>query len=227
MSTTGSISSLSNLQYIPPTTSRVQSTGGDSDGDSDGSSGAGRVGKGSNFMQAIEQALGKSLGSSSTTASSATTTSGSATTQDPVAAVQAFMQSLFSALHQGGGSAQGSNNTGADKDGDNDASRSVSGAGRGGSNMAAKIQNLLQQLSANSPSSATGTQNASTGTQADPLSALNSSFQNMLSALNPSQGAASANANANAPSLQSFLQNLMQNLGNGQNIAGAVVSTHA
>jgi hypothetical protein len=43
--------------------------------------------------------------------------------------------------------------------------------------------------------------------------------------MNAAQG---QNASAgNTPSLQAFLQNLMQDIGNGQNMSGAVVSTQA
>ena len=87
--------------------------------------------------------------------------------------------------------------------------------------MSANIQNLLQQLSASGQSSSTGTTSSAT----DPLSALNSSFQNLVTAMNSSQGQTAAAANA--PTLQSFLQNLMQDMSGGQNISGAIVSTHA
>lgn len=222
MSTIGSTSGISNSLYVQPASNRVQSAGRNAEG---GSS-AGLVSKGSNFMQAIEQALGQSLGSSVAPAATAATDVNAGTGQDPAAAVQAFMHGLLSALHQSG------NNTGsatdADRDGDNDAGGESSDIGKGGSNMAAKIQNLLQQFSANNQSALTDNQSASAGIQGsatDPLSNLNSSFQDMINTLNPSQG--SSAANANSPTLQSFLQNLMQNLSNGQNITGAVVSTKA
>ena len=54
MSTIGSVSGLSNLSYVPPASNKAQPSGGDADGG--GNSGAGQVG-GSNFMQAIMQAL--------------------------------------------------------------------------------------------------------------------------------------------------------------------------
>ena len=52
-----------------------------------------------------------------------------------------------------------------------------------------------------------------------------SSFQNLVNSLQGSQGQ-NASAN-NAPSLQSFLQNLLQNMNSVHNISGAVVSTQA
>jgi hypothetical protein len=95
--------------------------------------------------------------------------------------------------------------------------------------MGANIQNLLQQLSANSQNtptdstSATSATSSLTSTTTDPLSMLNSSFQNLVTAMNSSK----VQNPASSPTLQSFLQNLMQNMGNGQNISGAFVSTKA
>ncbi|OIR16257.1 hypothetical protein GALL_29770 [mine drainage metagenome] len=90
--------------------------------------------------------------------------------------------------------------------------------------MAAGIQNLLQQLNASSQNTASGT-DSSNGSGSSAISSLNSSFQNLVSSLDASQGQ-SASA-ANAPSLQTFLQNLMQNIGNVQNMSGSVISTQA
>ncbi|NNM80560.1 MAG: hypothetical protein HKM01_08925 [Gallionella sp.] len=217
INTVSNTNNLSGLQQLSPSSQRI--AGGKGDGDSDGGKETRGVGK-SNFMNAITQALGQSLSGTSGTSSSASSSSSSTspTTPDPQAALQAFVQNLFSSLGQ---MASGIQTTGSDSDGDSDGSKSVSGAGKAGANMSANIQNLLQQLSASGQSSSTGTTSSAT----DPLSALNSSFQNLVTAMNSSQGQTAAAANA--PTLQSFLQNLMQDMSGGQNISGAIVSTHA
>lgn len=217
MSSINNISGLSNTSYLQQTSAALSQVGmTDSDGDSDGSSGVRKAGK-SNFLSAIEQALGQSLPSSSTTSSAGSSTSNATpSTSDPQAALQAFMQNLFAAL----GQINGGQGSGSDSDGDNDGSKAVSGTGKHGSQLAAKLQTLLQQLSANNQTTSAGTQGSGT----DPLSNLNASFQNLIDSMNAAQG---QNATAgNTPTLQSFLQNLMQDIGNG-NISGAVVSTQA
>jgi hypothetical protein len=55
------------------------------------------------------------------------------------------------------------------------------------------------------------------------LNDLNTSFQNLINALNGSQGTSTAGS----VTLQSFLQNLLQDLAGGQSVAGAVVNTTA
>ena len=57
------------------------------------------------------------------------------------------------------------------------------------------------------------------------LSSLNASFQNLVNSLDAADGQ-SASA-ANTPSLQTFLQNLMQNIGNVQNMKSSIISTQA
>ena len=227
MSSISNISGSSSISYVPPTTSTIQSIGGgDTDGDNDGSMGAGKVGK-SNFLSALQQALGQSL-SGSSGASSATSTSDPASpsnlTQDPQVALQSFLHSLFAALHQAGGQAATAGN-GTDSDGDG--SSSAAGVGgrhhRGGSNLSANIQNLLQQLSSSSQSSSTSSPSTSTSST-DALGNLNSSFQNLINTLSASQGKGTPTT---SPDLQSFLQNFMQDLSGGQNISGAVVNTKA
>lgn len=222
MSSIGNISAANNLSYLQPTSNATQRVaGGDSDGDSD-SSGSGGVGK-SNFMSAIAQALGQNLPGGSATSSASNVTAPSAgSTQDPQAALQAFVQNLFSSLGQTNGTSQ-ANGTGQTKRGDSDDSGGKSVAGSQGSNMLANLQNLLQQLSA--PAGST----SQTSSATDPLAGLSSSFQNLLSSMNASQGQTAPNTaqGQTTPTLQSFLQNLMQNMGNGQNISGAMVSTTA
>lgn len=203
------LSSLSSL--LPASTQRVA---GDSDSDSAKSSGG--IGK-SNFMSAISQALDQSLsGSSGATSTSHKT---STTAQDPQAALQGFLQNLFASL--------GQVNV-AGKAGDSDGSQPLSGAGsrHGGhgshdSNIAASLQGLLQQLSANGTTNSSSNDGSSSGTS-NSLSNLNSSFQNLITSINSAQG-----QTAPTPTLQSFLQNLMQDIGKGQNISGTLVSTQA
>ena len=197
------ISGLSALASLPSLlSSGVQRASGDSDGDH-GQEGIGK----SNFMNAVNQALDQSLsGSASKTHVSHKAT---ATVQDPQVALQGFLQNLFSSLSQASGNA-------ADQDG----SQAVSGAGRGhGSHIAASLQSLLQQLS-----STTGSSSASANSSGGSLSHLDSSFQNLIASINSAQGQA---ASASQPTLQTFLQNLMQDVGNGQNISGTIVSTKA
>jgi hypothetical protein len=108
---------------------------------------------------------------------------------------------------------------------------SVSGVGHhhhhGGSNLTASIQSLLQQLSSSSQSASSSNSSTSINSQisgTDAISNLSSSFQGLMSAVDTSQG---RGASATAPSVQSFLQNLLQDLKGGQNISGAVISTKA
>lgn len=229
MSSISNIFGSTNAPYVSPTTNATRSVGGgDASGDNDGGSGAGKVGK-SNFLNAVEQALGQTLsgGSGTSPATPASNPTSSAnSTQDPQAALQAFMHSLFAALHQAGGQGNAAaTGKGADADGDNDSSSSTSEVGRhhhGGSNLAAGIQNLLQQLSSNSALTTGQSSGTAQGSGTDTLGNLNSSFQNLIDALGASQGQGTQTA-----SLQSFLQNLQQDLSGGQNISGAVVNTKA
>ncbi len=200
------ISGLSALASLPSLlSSGAQRVSGDGDGDH----GKESVGK-SNFMDAVTHALDQSLSGSSakTHVSHKTQAAPDASTQDPQVALQGFLQNLFSSLSQASG------NTG-DQDG------SVSGVGGShhGSHIAQNLQNLLQQLS-----STTGGSSTAASSSGHSLSQLNSSFQNLVSSINSAQG---QGASAPQPTLQTFLQNLMQDVGNGQNISGTIVSTQA
>ena len=197
------VSGLNKMPYLQTAPNTAQPVvGNDADGDNDGSSGSARIGK-SNFMSAIEQALGQSL-SDNAGVSSATSSSA----KDPQAALQAFLHNLISALHQ-----QATSN-GVDTAGNNGGSSSAVGSRpRGG--LSANIQGLLQQLSSNK----LGASKDSPGS--DALDSLNSSYQNLINAINAhKQGSSTTN-------LQSFLQNLQQDLNGGQSISGAVVNTTA
>lgn len=201
MNSIGSLSSLSNVSSLQPTYNVPRQVGGgDADNDNDGNRGAGRA-SGSNLVSSIMQALGQTLSGGSSAKA----------TQDPQAALQSFVQDLFSAI---GG------NNGAAGSSDADRDNGVSGARGATSNAASNLQNLIQQLSANDQSSSGGIQTN------DTLSNLKSSFQNLVNSLNAAQSQ-SASPSSNAPTLQSFLQNLSQELSNGQNISGALVSIKA
>jgi hypothetical protein len=201
------ISGLSALASLPSLlSSGAQRVSGDGDGDH----GKESVGK-SNFMDAVTHALDQSLSGSSakTHVSHKTSAAPDATTQDPQVALQGFLQNLFSSLSQASG------NTGGQQD------SSVAGVGSShhGSHIAQSLQNLLQQLSSTTDSSSN-----SSSSSGNSLSQLNSSFQNLVSSINSEQG---QGASAPQPTLQAFLQNLMQDVGKGQNISGTIVSTQA
>ena len=188
--------------------------GGDSDSDTAASSAA-RTGRASNFLQAIGQSLERlgvntvSLSAPvSVTAAQANETNPNQSAQG---ALQSFMKSLLGALHQADG------NDGmpiTDKDNDSDGGGVTTKAGQKRGGVVAKIQNLIQQISAGSQGPGRNAPSAS-------LNDLNSSFQNLLAALN----ASSPSSPQNAPTLQALLQNIAQDLGSGQNISGAVIDT--
>ena len=230
MSDISSISGLGSLSNVLPTSNKNRMAGGrGNDGDNDASKVSGGVGR-ANFMSAIEQALGQSLSRTAgavTAAVPPNSASATSPAQDPQSALNPFLHNLFAALNQATGSGNGASAT------DNPSNMGnpfVSGIGHhhhGGSNLTANIQSLLQQLSSSSQSassinSSTSTSNQTSGT--DALSNLSSSFQGLMSAVDTSQG---RGASATAPSVQSFLQNLLQDLKGGQNISGAVISTKA
>ncbi len=197
------ISGLSALASLPSLlSSGAQRVSGDADGDH----GQESIGK-SNFMNAVNQALDQSLSGSASKTPVSHKTAATTTAQDPQVALQGFLHNLFSSLSQVSG------NT-ADQDG------AVSNVGsRHGSHIASSLQSLLHQLS-----STTGSSSASANSSGGSLSHLDSSFQNLIASINSAQGQA---ASASQPTLQTFLQNLMQDVGNGQNISGTIVSTKA
>ena len=230
MSDISSISGLGSLSNVLPTSNKNRMAGGrGNDGDNDASKVSGGVGR-ANFMSAIEQALGQSLSRTAgavTAAVPPNSASATSPAQDPQSALNPFLHNLFAALNQATGSGNGASAT---DNPSNMGNPPVSGIGHhhhGGSNLTANIQSLLQQLSSSSQSassinSSTSTSNQTSGT--DALSNLSSSFQGLMSAVDTSQG---RGASATAPSVQSFLQNLLQDLKGGQNISGAVISTKA
>lgn len=91
--------------------------------------------------------------------------------------------------------------------------------------MAAAIQNLLQQLNGSVQNASTGNNGSSGNNGSNAISSLNSSFQNLVSSLDATQGQGATATNT--PTLQNFLQNLLQNIGNVQNSSGSMVSTLA
>ncbi len=156
---------------------------------------------GSSFLSLIQMALGQSItdnagANSASNGSIVPQTSDSA--QDPQAVLQTFLHSLMGSLPQ-----EGAKNDADDSTSTVDSSK--------GAKVAADIQGLLQQLSANVTS--TNTQGS------DPLGALNSSFQNLVNSIS-AQGQ-SANS---AATLQSFLQNLYQGMGSAQSVSGTSIN---
>lgn len=188
--------------------------GGDSDGDTAASSAA-RAGRASNFLQAIGQSLERLGVNTASLSAPVSVTAAQANETNPnqsaQGALQSFVKSLLGALHQAD---ENDGTPTTDKDNDTDISGATAKAGRKGSGLVAKIQNLIQQIYAASQNPA---QNAASGS----LNELNASFKNLLDALSKSP----ASSSQNAPTLQAFLQNMVQDLGNGQSISGAAVDT--
>ena len=230
MSDISSISGLGSLSNVLPTSNKNRMAGGrGNDGDNDGSKVSGGVGR-ANFMSAIEQALGQSLSRSAGALTAAVTPNSASATnpsQDPQSALNPFLHNLFAALNQASGPGAGTSVT---DNPSNMSNPSVSGVGHhhhGGSNLTANIQSLLQQLSSSSQSTSSSNSSMSSSNSirgTDAISNLSSSFQGLMSAVDTSQG---RGASSTTPSVQSFLQNLLQDLKGGQNISGAVISTKA
>ena len=230
MSDISSISGLGSLSNVLPTSNKNRMAGGrGNDGDNDGSKVSGGVGR-ANFMSAIEQALGQSLSRNAgavTAAVPPNSASATSPAQDPQSALNPFLHNLFAALNQATGSGNGASAT---DNPSNMGNPSVSGIGHhhhGGSNLTANIQSLLQQLSSSSQSTSSSNSSMSSSNSirgTDAISNLSSSFQGLMSAVDTSQG---RGASSTTPSVQSFLQNLLQDLKGGQNISGAVISTKA
>ena len=230
MSDISSISGLGSLSNVLPTSNKNRMAGGrGNDGDNDGSKVSGGVGR-ANFMSAIEQALGQSLSRSAGAVTAAVTPNSPSATnpvKDPQSALNPFLHNLFAALNQAWGSGNGASAT---DNPSNMGNPSVSGVGHhhhGGSNLTENIQSLLQQLSSssqNTSSSNSGMSSSNPIRGTDAISNLSSSFQGLMSAVDTSQG---RGASSTTPSVQSFLQNLLQDLKGGQNISGAVISTKA
>ena len=230
MSDISSISGLGSLSNVLPTSNKNRMAGGrGNDGDNDGSKVSGGVGR-ANFMSAIEQALGQSLSRSAGAVTAAVTPNSASATnpvKDPQSALNPFLHNLFASLNQARGSGNGASAT---DNPSNMGNPSVSGVGHhhhGGSNLTENIQSLLQQLSSssqNTSSSNSGMSSSNPIRGTDAISNLSSSFQGLMSAVDTSQG---RGASSTTPSVQSFLQNLLQDLKGGQNISGAVISTKA
>ncbi len=230
MSDISSISGLGSLSNVLPTSNKNRMAGGrGNDGDNDGSKVSGGVGR-ANFMSAIEQALGQSLSRSAGAVTAAVTPNSASATnpaKDPQSALNPFLHNLFAALNQASGPGAG---TSATNNPSNMGNPSVSGVGHhhhGGSNLTENIQSLLQQLSSssqNTSSSNSGMSSSNPIRGTDAISNLSSSFQGLMSAVDTSQG---RGPSSTTPNLQSFLQNLLQDLKGGQNISGAVISTKA
>ena len=220
----------SSTSNIPPLNAASSSNQGarigtDRDGDNDG----GRVSRpsGGGLASAVNQALSQ-IGVSASSGSAAT---GSTTpTPDPMQASSAFMHNLFAALQSQGSGQPRTAQGGADSDGDNDggSTSGVSGAtgggrhhGGGAGSIASKLQSLIQQLSASSQgtsnSTPTSLSTSASGATDPALTALQQSFQDLLSA----QGVSGSQA-----TLGSFLQALAQDLP-GTKPTGNIVQAQA
>lgn len=181
----------------------------------------------SNLLQSIGQAIGAQSGASATSPATAAVTSGAATSNAAGAAnaatnvltpgrtqeVRAFMHSLSQALKQDGlGSSAPAV---ASTAGGGTLATPASGQYQG--NLVSSLQTLIQQVgSSGKPTAATET--------------LNSTFQNLLSgstiAASGSAATAPAPDQSSSAALQSFLNNLLQNLqGNGAQSLNALGSS--
>lgn len=194
--------------------------GSDSDGDGDRSrvqATGGGSGEQERFLDAILQALSRAgvTGRTGQTEASAASSpdSSPSTTQDPVQALGIFMDALFAALQaqSAQGLARGGASTGQQGSGGDSGVKGVQGTsgnvgrhlGAGAGGMEARLQGLVQQLSSGlSPSGGSQT-------------ALEQSFDNLLSALGDSGSKAS---------IGTFLQALSQTL-RGAGPTGNVVNT--
>ncbi len=208
--------------------------------------GVGQSGFLGGIVRALEQSLTGASATSSAAATSSTALSSTAlssssasssgaiqTTQNQEAAMQAFLQNLFASLGQANNASSSASGT-APKDtsalsGIQAASSTLAVDGHhhgGGSHMTADIQGLLQQMASSNPSASSTLSSTSSSVQSSgpaSLNQLDSSFQNLVSAFNVSQGQ-SVSAN-NTPTLQSFLQNLYQSMSGAQSANGSIVST--
>jgi hypothetical protein len=230
-----STSVVANLQMFQLNTATQSGMRGvDSDGDNDGSGGAGRArgGDGRAFMHSVFQTLsqlglitpnqGSGSGTPAAQASADTGGAGANSSSLPSGdqsnvrhALHAFMHSLFHAL-RGTESAQA---TAGDSSAQGDGSASASPPDY--TDVTSALQTLLQNVGSDSSGSSTQ------GNTGD----LQTAFQNLVQALDAG-GSTSSSAQ---PTLQSFLQALLQNL-NGQsgssdtaslNPTGNVVTTAA
>lgn len=191
--------------------------GTDSDGDNDGSARVRRGGR-SQFASAVFQALSQSGISFQRAGGSGSGIGGTDKDGDNDGAASgangavpqafhAFMHSLFQALNQGG--------TAASAGTDNDSNRKGAAQPAHGHNRLAEYEGNAQQL-LQSLNSGNAAGNAT-------LTSLQSSFQDLLQAT----GTSSSGSNAQ-PTLQAFLQSLVQGLGGGSvQAAGNILQSQA
>ena len=201
-----SISGSSATSYLYPTTTTSNAYTAPSSTDSTAATnGAGK------FANAIAQALTQvgATGTSASATTSTTATSGSSSSQTPQQAEAAFAQSLFAAL-QG---QSGTSSSGAAQGSGGHHHHHGGGHGGGGGKIASALDSLAQSLTSSSttPAGAVG----STPAASPAVSALQTSFNNLLAANGQS---------ANSTSLPQFLQTLASNL-QGSSNSGTLVST--
>lgn len=201
----------------------IASTGRTSAATGDTSSSAGGVAgprhrqrDGEEFMQAVQQAFSQ-MGINLPTPSSAVSSGqqnqasgGSVSGSQAIAQdMHQLMHDLFAALRQG----QSSAGAAADRDHDRSPSSAVNA---GYANFSSGLQGLVQQLASGSTSTN------------GPLSALQTDFATLLTEVQKQSGgnsnAAGSATTSQSPTLQSFLQNLLNNLAGQSPVAAAVGS---
>ncbi|MFI4939133.1 MAG: hypothetical protein ACHP7O_02115 [Burkholderiales bacterium] len=184
-----------------------------SDITSTGNSIAGTTGgSGGNFASAISQALTQ-IGVTPANSSSSAGSTPSSTSQTPAEALKAFAQNLFAALQSQSGTQA------SDSGAKSHSGHGYRHGGGGSGNIQSALQSLIQQLPSSSGQSTSGSGTASTSTSGSTsgsaIDALQTSFNNLLSA----DGVSGTNA-----TLKNFLQTLSQNL-QGTSSTGNVINT--
>lgn len=171
----------------------------------------------SKFADAISAALSQVTGaSSSTSTTAASSTSSTSGTSDASQAEATFAQNLFAALQSPAAASSGASGAAASGTAPAGGHHHHHGGG-GGGKISSGLDNLASALTASGSNTSTTDSSTDAGdaTGSDPLSALQSSFNNLLAANGQSSSSAS---------LPQFLQTLSQNLQNAP-ATGSVVST--
>lgn len=199
------------------------------DGDKQGKDGGGFLGaidaalKSAGISGGLESLFGsQGTNSASTSTESTDTSSTTSTSTDASDALSSFLQNLMGALQSQGTAGNNTESTSDSTDKTSVDATTTAGVhrhfgGHGKQDMEAKLQSLISALNTSSDSSNTTASNTTTSGSTNENSALESSFQSLVSAL----GGSSSNA-----SLSGFLQALSSNMQN-RGPAGNVVSTEA
>lgn len=153
--------------------------------------------------------------SASSTSSAATAATDSSATHDVGTAVRAFMHALFQAAQADGSGGMVSQTTAVTATG-----------GQAYGDMSSKLQDVLQNLAGGATGGSVAASASSTGSSAD--ASLDTAFQNLLQSLGSST-ATNGDSSTLPVSLQSFAQDLLQNLRTGASNpfenAGSLTST--